>query len=94
MANQRRRIEPRTLRGFTDVLPGLATRQRELVHVIDQSFASFGYEPIVTPAARWSSSPGTREISARRWRQSRTWSAGTGTPASKTPPRSRTSSQS
>ena len=43
-------IEPRTLRGFTDLLPTAALHRRRLLRVAENTFSSFGYDPIQTPA--------------------------------------------
>jgi len=43
-------IEPRTLRGFADLTPALALHRRRLLRVAEDAFASFGYDPIQTPA--------------------------------------------
>ncbi|HZB48409.1 MAG TPA: histidine--tRNA ligase [Mycobacteriales bacterium] len=43
-------IEPRTLRGFADLTPALALHRRRLLRVAEDTFASFGYDPIQTPA--------------------------------------------
>jgi histidyl-tRNA synthetase len=43
-------IEPRTLRGFTDLLPTAALHRRRLLRVAEDAFSSFGYDPIQTPA--------------------------------------------
>jgi histidyl-tRNA synthetase len=43
-------IEPRTLRGFTDLLPTAALHRRRLLRVAEDTFSSFGYDPIQTPA--------------------------------------------
>jgi histidyl-tRNA synthetase len=43
-------IEPRTLRGFADLLPTPALHRRRLLRVAEDVFSSFGYDPIQTPA--------------------------------------------
>ena len=43
-------IEPRTLRGFADLPPTPALHRRRLLRVAEDTFASFGYDPIQTPA--------------------------------------------
>lgn len=43
-------IEPRTLRGFADLPPTPALHRRRLLRVAEDVFASFGYDPIQTPA--------------------------------------------
>jgi histidyl-tRNA synthetase len=43
-------IEPRTLRGFADLTPTLALHRRRLLRIAEDVFASFGYDPIQTPA--------------------------------------------
>ena len=43
-------IEPRTLRGFADLLPTAALHRRRLLHVAEDVFSSYGYDPIQTPA--------------------------------------------
>jgi histidyl-tRNA synthetase len=44
------RIEPRTLKGFRDVMPGEAAVRERMFAAIAQVFDSFGYGPIDTPA--------------------------------------------
>jgi histidyl-tRNA synthetase len=46
-------IEPRTLRGFADVLPEVALHRRRLQRVVEDVFTSFGYDPIQTPAVEY-----------------------------------------
>jgi histidyl-tRNA synthetase len=46
-------IEPRTLRGFADVLPAVALHRRRLQRVVEDVFTSFGYDPIQTPAVEY-----------------------------------------
>ena len=46
-------IEPRTLRGFADTLPALAVHRRRLLRVVEDTFGSFGYDPIQTPALEY-----------------------------------------
>jgi histidyl-tRNA synthetase len=43
-------IEPRTLRGFADLLPTPALHRRRLLLLAEDVFSSFGYDPIQTPA--------------------------------------------
>ncbi|HYT09975.1 MAG TPA: histidine--tRNA ligase [Mycobacteriales bacterium] len=43
-------IEPRTLRGFADLPPTPALHRRRLLRVAEDTFSSFGYDPIQTPA--------------------------------------------
>jgi histidyl-tRNA synthetase len=43
-------IEPRTLRGFADLPPTQALHRRRLLRTAEDVFASFGYDPIQTPA--------------------------------------------
>jgi histidyl-tRNA synthetase len=42
-------IQPRTLKGFADVLPGAGQYRRRLLRVIEDTFCSFGFDPIQTP---------------------------------------------
>jgi histidyl-tRNA synthetase len=46
-------IEPRTLRGFADMLPAVALHRRRLQRVVEDVFTSFGYDPIQTPAVEY-----------------------------------------
>jgi histidyl-tRNA synthetase len=46
-------IEPRTLRGFADLLPQTAIHRRRLQRIVEDTFASFGYDPIQTPAVEY-----------------------------------------
>jgi histidyl-tRNA synthetase len=46
-------IEPRTLRGFADVLPEAGRKRREILQVIEEVYASFGFDPIQTPAVEY-----------------------------------------
>jgi histidyl-tRNA synthetase len=43
-------IEPRTLRGFADLPPTAALHRRRLLRIAEDTFSSFGYDPIQTPA--------------------------------------------
>jgi histidyl-tRNA synthetase len=49
----RAQIEPRTLRGFADTFPAQAIHRRRLVAAIEDTFSSFGYDPIQTPALEY-----------------------------------------
>lgn len=42
-------IQPRTLKGFTDVLPAAGQYRRRMLRVIEETFCSFGFDPIQTP---------------------------------------------
>ncbi|MFI7210884.1 histidine--tRNA ligase [Micromonospora maritima] len=42
-------IQPRTLKGFTDVLPTAGQYRRRMLRVIEETFCSFGFDPIQTP---------------------------------------------
>lgn len=42
-------IEPRTLKGFRDILPRDAITKRRMVHSLSEVFGSFGFVPIETP---------------------------------------------
>uniref|UniRef100_A0A7C3I5B2 Histidine--tRNA ligase n=1 Tax=Gracilinema caldarium TaxID=215591 RepID=A0A7C3I5B2_9SPIR len=46
-------IEPRVLKGFRDFLPAAEIERRQLTEVIEQSFRSFGFVPIDTPALEY-----------------------------------------
>ena len=43
-------VEPRTLRGFRDLLPEVAEQREALLGRIRATYASFGFRPIATPA--------------------------------------------
>ncbi len=47
------RIEPRTLKGFQDVLPAAALRRSELVRRLEDVFRAHGYGPIDTPSLEY-----------------------------------------
>lgn len=49
----RAQIEPRTLRGFADTFPEVAVHRRRMVAAIEDTFSSFGYDPIQTPALEY-----------------------------------------
>jgi histidyl-tRNA synthetase len=44
------RIEPRTLKGFSDVLPAMALRRATLLRRLEDVFRAHGYGPIDTPS--------------------------------------------
>ena len=46
-------IEPRTLRGFADVLPDTGRKRREILQAIEEVYTSFGFDPIQTPAVEY-----------------------------------------
>ncbi|AEJ19480.1 histidine--tRNA ligase [Gracilinema caldarium] len=46
-------IEPRVLKGFRDFLPAAEIKRRQLTEIIEQSFRSFGFVPIDTPALEY-----------------------------------------
>jgi histidyl-tRNA synthetase len=46
-------IEPRVLKGFRDFLPGAEMIRRDLTEIIENSFRSFGFAPIDTPALEY-----------------------------------------
>ncbi|MDR0302142.1 MAG: histidine--tRNA ligase, partial [Treponema sp.] len=46
-------IEPRLLKGFRDFLPQAETVRRGLIEKIEESFRSFGFVPIDTPALEY-----------------------------------------
>jgi histidyl-tRNA synthetase len=46
-------VEPRTLRGFRDLLPGQASYRTWCIERISATFRSFGFQPIVTPALEY-----------------------------------------
>ncbi len=52
-ATTNRIIEPRTLRGFNDVLPDDAVVRAALLRRIEDTFSSHGFSPIVTPALEY-----------------------------------------
>ncbi len=45
-----RLIEPRTLKGFRDYLPEVMIPRERIMHIARQTFRSFGFAPIDTPA--------------------------------------------
>lgn len=47
------RIEPRTLKGFQDVLPAAALRRSELIRRLEDVFRAHGYGPIDTPSLEY-----------------------------------------
>src|SRR5204863_9886858 len=47
------KIEPRTLKGFRDVLPEEARARARMVRILERVFESFGYGPIDTPALEY-----------------------------------------
>ncbi len=46
-------IAPRTLKGFRDVMPSRALRQRTMVRALEDVFRAHGYPPIETPALEY-----------------------------------------
>ena len=50
----RERIEPRTLKGFRDTMPGEALVRNRMFRTIEGVFESFGYGPIDPPALEYS----------------------------------------
>ncbi len=46
-------IQPRTLRGFTDILPAAGQHRRRMIMAIEDVFTSFGFDPIQTPAVEY-----------------------------------------
>ena len=46
-------IQPRTLKGFRDILPARAWLRRRCVRALEDVFQSFGYAPIETPALEY-----------------------------------------
>jgi histidyl-tRNA synthetase len=46
-------ITPRTLRGFTDVMPSAGRRRRQIIQVLEDVYNSFGFDPIQTPAVEY-----------------------------------------
>lgn len=46
-------VEPRTLRGFRDLLPDQASYRTWCIERIGATFRSFGFQPIVTPALEY-----------------------------------------
>ena len=46
-------IEPRILKGFRDTLPQMAITRTEMIRTIQESFSSFGFVPIDTPALEY-----------------------------------------
>jgi histidyl-tRNA synthetase len=46
-------IQPRTLRGFADTMPWVASHRRRMLAVIEETYSSFGYDPIQTPAVEY-----------------------------------------
>jgi len=49
-----RPIQPRTLKGFRDFLPGPMLRREHLIETAKRVFRSYGYSPIETPALEYS----------------------------------------
>ncbi len=46
-------ITPRTLRGFTDVMPSAGRRRRQIIQVLEDVYNSFGFDPIQTPTVEY-----------------------------------------
>ncbi|WP_188188821.1 histidine--tRNA ligase [Nonomuraea sp. SYSU D8015] len=46
-------IQPRTLRGFADLLPSVGLYRRTMLRVIEDTFTSYGFDPIQTPAIEY-----------------------------------------
>ncbi len=47
-------IDPVTLRGFRDFLPDAALSRKALIHLLEETFESFGFVPIDTPVLEYS----------------------------------------
>lgn len=47
------KIEPKTLKGFRDFLPGEARKRQYVINTLKDVFESFGFEPLETPALEY-----------------------------------------
>lgn len=47
------KIEPRTLKGFRDFLPGEAKKRQYVINTLKEVFSEFGFEPLETPALEY-----------------------------------------
>lgn len=47
------RVEPRTLKGFQDLLPEEALARRDVVRIIEDVFQRYGFAPVETPALEY-----------------------------------------
>lgn len=48
-----RKFEPKTLKGFRDFLPEAAKKRQYVIDALKKVFASFGFEPLETPALEY-----------------------------------------
>ena len=46
-------ITPQTLKGFRDFLPADAIKRQYAINIIRDTFESFGFEPLETPAVEY-----------------------------------------
>ena len=47
------KIEPRTLKGFRDFLPGSVRKRNYVLEILKRVFESYGFEPLETPALEY-----------------------------------------
>jgi len=43
-------IQPRLPKGMRDVLPSQMVLRQQVLHIVEEAFAAFGFEPLITPA--------------------------------------------
>ena len=46
-------IQPRTLKGFPDLLPGQAMQREQMLDTLRRVFRSYGFTPIDTPTLEY-----------------------------------------
>ncbi|MCH7910757.1 MAG: hypothetical protein IIB38_14220, partial [Candidatus Hydrogenedentes bacterium] len=50
MPEDKKRVEPRTLKGFQDLLPEDVIHRKAIIRTIEGIFESYGFNPLETPA--------------------------------------------
>ncbi|HNT89353.1 MAG TPA: ATP phosphoribosyltransferase regulatory subunit, partial [Candidatus Hydrogenedentes bacterium] len=53
MGEKKQLVEPRTLKGFQDLLPEQVIPRQRLLRVIESVFERYGYAPLETPALEY-----------------------------------------
>lgn len=51
--NMKELIQPKVLKGFRDYLPELMIQRKKMIKTIENTFESFGFAPIDTPALEY-----------------------------------------
>lgn len=46
-------IEPKVLKGFRDFLPGKEIQRKKIIKILEETFGSFGFQPIDTPVLEY-----------------------------------------